>query len=102
MAKPFHLPVRQSHVIALRKLIRRLITDRFAPATEGAPCNTADRVYCGGTWKTIVDKLDYVQGMGYDAIWISPTAQNIEGFTQYGEAFHVSAFVEFSITSSSA
>jgi glycosidase len=71
-------------------LTTRLLTDRFAPQVEGAACNTDDRVYCGGTWKTIVDKLDYVQGMGYDAIWISPTAQNIEGYTQYGEAYHVS------------
>lgn len=29
------------------------------------------RRYCGGTWRSIIDKLDYIQGMGIDAIWIS-------------------------------
>lgn len=30
--------------------------------------------WCGGTWRSIIDKLDYIQGMGMDAIWISPVA----------------------------
>jgi hypothetical protein len=28
--------------------------------------------YCGGTFSGILQKLDYIQGMGFDAIWISP------------------------------
>lgn len=68
----------------------RLLTDRFAPASENAPCNTEDRRYCGGNYRSIIGKLDYIAGMGYDAIWISPTGQNMEGYTQYGEAFHAS------------
>jgi alpha-amylase len=67
----------------------RLITDRFAPATDGASCDPAARTYCGGTYQTIISKLDYIQGMGFTAIWISPTGLNIEGETEYGEAYHV-------------
>ena len=69
--------------------IYQLVTDRFA-TTDGSspPCNIPDRKYCGGTWKGIVTKLDYIQNMGFDAIWISPIVANIEGTTEYGEAFH--------------
>ncbi|WPH01671.1 Hypothetical protein R9X50_00452200 [Acrodontium crateriforme] len=70
--------------------IYQILTDRFA-RTDGsttATCNTGDRVYCGGTWKGIESKLDYIQGMGFDAIWISPITKNIEGQTPYGYAFH--------------
>lgn len=35
-----------------------------------------------------VKHLDYIQGMGFDAIWISPVVGNIEGNTSYGEAYH--------------
>jgi hypothetical protein len=33
--------------------------------------------YCGGTFEGIVDRLDYIAGMGFDAIWISPIVDNI-------------------------
>lgn len=26
--------------------------------------------------------------MGFDAVWISPVAKNVEGDTAYGQAFH--------------
>ena len=32
--------------------------------------------YCGGTWKGIENNLDYIAGMGFDAIWISPHINN--------------------------
>ena len=69
------------------------MVDRFAPpkGNSGTPCSTADRVYCGGTWETLISQLDYIQRMGYDAVWISPTGLNLEGNTVYGEAYHVSA-----------
>ncbi|ORY30838.1 putative alpha-amylase AmyA [Naematelia encephala] len=70
------------------KGIYQLITDRFAPPTPNAYCNPQDRVYCGGTWATVESQLDYVQSLGFDAIWISPAAKNIEGQTVYGEAYH--------------
>jgi len=70
--------------------IYQLLTDRFA-RTDGsttATCDTASGIYCGGTWAGIIKKLDYIQGMGFDAVWISPVTKNIEGKTAYGEAYH--------------
>ncbi|WVR03250.1 hypothetical protein IAU60_000241 [Kwoniella sp. DSM 27419] len=65
--------------------IYQLVTDRFA---GGARCDLGSRSYCGGNWRAIISKLDYIQGMGFQAIWISPTALNLEGYTKYGEAYH--------------
>lgn len=66
------------------------MTDRFA-RTDGAtdaPCDPIAAPYCGGTWRGIIDKLDYIQGMGFDAIYISPVTQNLEGNTSYGYSYH--------------
>ncbi|CAD62442.2 alpha-amylase homolog Mde5 [Schizosaccharomyces pombe] len=70
-----------------KQSIYSLLTDRFA-STNPKPCNPEDREYCGGNWRGIIDKLDYIQGMGFTAIWISPIIKNIEGRTKYGEAYH--------------
>ncbi|KAF2008156.1 glycoside hydrolase family 13 protein [Amniculicola lignicola CBS 123094] len=70
--------------------IYQLLTDRFA-LTDGsttAKCNTADGVYCGGTWRGIIGQLDYIQQMGFTAIWISPIVYNIPEKTPYGYAYH--------------
>lgn len=32
--------------------------------------------------------MDYIQNLGFDAVWISPVVQNVNGTTAYGEAFH--------------
>ncbi|KKZ66125.1 alpha-amylase A type-3 [[Emmonsia] crescens] len=67
-----------------------LLTDRFA-RTDGstaAPCNTDDRRYCGGTWQGIINKLDYIQNMGFTAIWITPVTKQFPEKSGYGEAFH--------------
>ena len=67
----------------------QVLTDRFALEGAGtARCITDDRKYCGGTYRGIIDKLDYIQQLGFDAIWISPVVANVEGFTAYGEAYH--------------
>jgi len=70
--------------------IYQLLTDRFArpDGSTTATCDTAAGKYCGGTWRGIIDRLDYIQGMGFDAVWISPVTKNIEGDTAYGEAYH--------------
>ncbi len=50
--------------------IYQVLTDRFARTDQSttAPCHTADRVYCGGTWQGITEKLDYIQAMGFTAV----------------------------------
>ncbi|ORX38512.1 glycoside hydrolase superfamily [Kockovaella imperatae] len=70
--------------------IYQLITDRFAlPNGTTSSCGTAPSgLYCGGTYTGIISELDYIQGMGFDTIWISPVVENIGGMTQYGEAYH--------------
>ncbi|KAI9572501.1 glycoside hydrolase family 13 protein [Boletus coccyginus] len=73
---------------------RHVMTDRFAlqdisnGTAYNVPCNTSALQYCGGTWRGIIDHLDYIQGMGFDAIWISPPFSNVEGQTPMGEAYH--------------
>ena len=72
------------------KSIYQVLTDRFA-RTDGSTtstCNTGDRIYCGGTWQGIINHLDYIQGMGFTAIWISPITLNLPEDTIYGEAYH--------------
>jgi len=67
----------------------QLLTDRFAvEGTDSPLCVTDDREYCGGTYRGIIDKLDYIQDLGFDAIWISPIFANVQGSTAYGEAYH--------------
>lgn len=33
-------------------------------------------------------QLDYIQGMGFTAIWITPVTDQIPQDTGYGEAYH--------------
>lgn len=67
--------------------IYQILTDRFA-RTDGsttAPCEPGFEGFCGGTWSGISQKLDYIQGMGFDAIWISPVVEQVSNPTR---AYH--------------
>lgn len=62
------------------------------------------QLYCGGTWQGIINQvqcfasisatrltafqLDYIQGMGFTAIWITPVTEQLSQDTGYGEAYH--------------
>ena len=35
--------------------------------------------YCGGGYQGLINHLDYIEGMGFDAIWISPFVDNYDG-----------------------
>ncbi|KAI0876868.1 alpha-amylase [Hypoxylon argillaceum] len=68
--------------------IYQVLTDRFArPDGSTAACSDL-RSYCGGTWQGLISKLDYIQGMGFTAIWISPVVKNIDVYTAYGYPYH--------------
>ncbi|RJE17791.1 alpha-amylase [Aspergillus sclerotialis] len=67
--------------------IYQVVTDRFATNDGSAP-DCWIRSYCGGTWKGLENKLDYIQGMGFQAVWISPIIHNIEENTTWGYAYH--------------
>lgn len=70
--------------------VYQVVTDRFAlpDGSTTKACSDSDRAYCGGTWSGITSKLDYIKGMGFDTVWISPVADNIVGSTGYGQAYH--------------
>jgi len=54
------------------RTIYQLLTDRFAKNDgSGGNCQNLGN-YCGGGYRGIINNLDYIQGMGFDAIWISP------------------------------
>ena len=58
----------------------QLITDRFSRATNKLNTLQPDcsdlTGYCGGSFEGIENNLDYIQAMGFDAIWISPVVEN--------------------------
>ncbi|KAL2157250.1 hypothetical protein VTH06DRAFT_6290 [Thermothelomyces fergusii] len=68
--------------------IYQVMIDRFA-RTDGstdAPCDVSR--FCGGTWKGLLNNLDYIQDMGFTAIQISPIVKNIDEHTAVGDAYH--------------
>lgn len=59
------------------RVIYQLLTDRFARTNgDTSPCDL--KSYCGGTFKGIINNLDYITGMGFNAIWISPIVENTD------------------------
>lgn len=62
----------------IERSIYQVLTDRIATSDGSSPgCSLGQ--YCGGTWKGLEGKLDYIAGMGFDAIWISPIVKNTDG-----------------------
>ena len=57
--------------------IYQILTDRFATTKDIGYCYLYN--YCGGNYQGIIQKLDYIKNMGFDAIWISPIVENTEG-----------------------
>ncbi|KAF4635682.1 hypothetical protein G7Y89_g2413 [Cudoniella acicularis] len=52
----------------------------FEGKTDGSTttsCLPGYAGFCGGTWQGIISKLDYIQGMGFTAIWISPVVEQV-------------------------
>ena len=61
-------------------VIYQVVTDRFAKEEDDSvsECNVTLNTYCGGTFKGIQEKLDYITGMGFTGLWISPPLKNKE------------------------
>lgn len=56
-----------------------VLTDRIARSssdTGGASCSNLGK-YCGGTFKGLESKLDYIKNLGFDAIWITPVVASM-------------------------
>jgi len=73
--------------------IYQVVTDRFSDgnaannpsgAAFSADCSQR-KLYCGGDWKGIQNKIDdgYLTGMGITAIWISQPVENITAIIDY-------------------
>jgi alpha-amylase len=58
----------------LARSVYQVVTDRFARSDNSttASCNAGLGEYCGGSLQGIINKLDYIQELGFDAVWISP------------------------------
>ncbi|EAW23731.1 putative alpha-amylase [Aspergillus fischeri NRRL 181] len=67
-----------------------LLTDRFGREDNSttAACDVTQRLYCGGSWQGIINHLDYIQGMGFTAIWITPVTQQFYENTGDGTSYH--------------
>ena len=78
-----------------KRRVYQLLTDRFASLDE-RPC-TDLYSYCGGTFKALQQKLDYIKDLGYNAIWISPTVEQAENSSK---SYHGYWFANFYTTNS--
>ncbi|KAL1887106.1 hypothetical protein Sste5346_010437 [Sporothrix stenoceras] len=67
-----------------------LLTDRFARTdnSTSATCDTNARLYCGGSWQGVINQLDYIQGMGFTAVWITPVTGQFYENTGDGSSYH--------------
>lgn len=70
-----------------------VVIDRFAKTKEHGGDNSSmcgffgDQSWsqwCGGSIRGIIQKLDYIQGMGFDALWITPVVKQVEWQDSYG------------------
>ncbi len=91
------LSVGSAHALEMRgDTMYFLFLDRFH---DGNPDNNTGRnpetyssdksdlkKYLGGDIQGLIDKLDYLKGMGISAIWVTPPADNVDGLTKGGDA----------------
>ncbi|GKZ26284.1 hypothetical protein AbraCBS73388_002368 [Aspergillus brasiliensis] len=54
--------------------VYQIVTDRFARSDNSttAACNASQGNYCGGSFQGIINKLDYIQDLGFDAVGVPP------------------------------
>ena len=61
------------------RTIYQVLTDRFSRNNgDTSGCSNLGN-YCGGGFIGIINHLDYIQNMGFDAIWVSPIILNTPG-----------------------
>jgi alpha-amylase len=68
-----------------------VLVDRFmdSPSQCGKYPNQSGHTFCGGTLRTIIDNLDYIQDMGFDTLWITPVVgQDKNTYQTDGCAYH--------------
>jgi alpha-amylase len=63
------------------EVIYQVLVDRFANGDVTNDYNIDPsnmNSYHGGDWQGIIDKLDYLQGLGVTTLWITPVVKNVE------------------------
>lgn len=68
-----------------------LVVDRFARTRDdGRPCRQEEREWCGGSIRGVTEHLDYIQGMGFDCVWVTPVVQQADDWPNAcsGAAYH--------------
>ncbi len=61
-----------------KRTVYQLLTDRFAHGDGSKPgCDLHN--YCGGNFEGVQKNLQYIKDLGFDAIWISPVVDNLDG-----------------------
>ncbi|OLN85322.1 Alpha-amylase A type-3-like protein 2 [Colletotrichum chlorophyti] len=68
--------------------IYQVMIDRYAHDDGKTDYECKLYEFCGGTWKGLMNKLDYIQDMGFTAVQISPIVKNMDDNTAVGEAYH--------------
>ena len=60
--------------------IYHLLIDRFNGGWQGPP--KSENIFCGGNLQGVIDKLDYIQGLGFNAVMLSPifASANYHGY----------------------
>ncbi|CAK9087850.1 unnamed protein product [Durusdinium trenchii] len=82
------------------KSVYFLVTDRFARsgankenytycdlATSADPLQPGGGAWCNGTLQGVIDQLDYIQGMAFDCVWITPVVKALDYTGYFGEDF---------------
>lgn len=70
----YHVDSYQPPAWARDAVIYHIFVDRFYPGDGKTWLQTSDlNGFCGGTLWGIIDKLDYIQALGVNCIWLSPT-----------------------------
>ena len=66
-----------------------VVTDRFAKTDDDGGGACAGKEWCGGTLKGVTRKLDYIQSLGFDAVWITPVVKQVPWRDHWnGTAYH--------------
>mmetsp|Transcript_42221 Transcript_42221/g.83552 ORF Transcript_42221/g.83552 Transcript_42221/m.83552 type:complete len:636 (-) Transcript_42221:341-2248(-) len=61
------------------KSVYFLMVDRFARDHGGHDKGCQGEGWCGGTLKGLIRRLDYIEHMGFDCVWITPVIKQFEG-----------------------
>jgi len=81
--EPFTLAGKSMYFIVLDRFARSgAQAEDYTYCSKSADWTNNGGGYCGGTIAGILSKLDYIQGMGFDCIWITPPVDS-NGYMGY-------------------